>query len=93
MLSVSVDSIYAHKVWQEVELSKMVEGGIPYPMLSDSGGKIGSLYGVYDEGGGGEKEDKYLNYSFGKFPTFGLCGSNKQGNEFLDVSSLFGAYW
>ncbi len=26
----------------------MVEGGIPYPMLSDQNGKIGSAYGVYD---------------------------------------------
>ncbi len=27
----------------------MVEGGIPYPMLSDQGGRIGTVYGVYDE--------------------------------------------
>ena len=27
----------------------MVEGGVPYPLLADTGGKIGSLYGVYDE--------------------------------------------
>lgn len=27
----------------------MVSGGIPYPMLSDNGGKIGKLYDVYDE--------------------------------------------
>jgi alkyl hydroperoxide reductase subunit AhpC len=49
VLSVSVDSVYSHKVWQEVELSKMVEGGVPYAMLADPGGKIGSLYGVYNE--------------------------------------------
>lgn len=48
----SVDSRFVHKIWQEEELSKMVEGGVPYPMLSDGGGKIGRLYGVYDEAGG-----------------------------------------
>jgi len=25
-----------------------LQGGIPYPMLSDPGGKLGALYGVYD---------------------------------------------
>jgi peroxiredoxin (alkyl hydroperoxide reductase subunit C) len=49
VLAVSVDSPYTHKAWQEVELSKMVEGGLPFPMLSDVGGDIGRLYGVYDE--------------------------------------------
>lgn len=44
----SVDSRFSHKVWQEVELSKMVPGGVPYPMLSDPGGQIGAVYGVYD---------------------------------------------
>ena len=27
----------------------MVPGGVPFPMLADSGGKIGQTYGVYDE--------------------------------------------
>ena len=48
----SVDSRFTHKIWNEVELSKMVEGGIPYPMLSDPGGRIGTVYGVYDEAAG-----------------------------------------
>ncbi len=26
----------------------MVPGGVPYPMVSDAGGRIGSVYGVYD---------------------------------------------
>ena len=30
----------------------MVEGGIPYPMLSDQGGRIGTVYGVYDKAAG-----------------------------------------
>ena len=39
-------------MWDEEELSKMVDGGIPFPMVSDSGGHVGRAYGVYDEGGG-----------------------------------------
>ena len=30
----------------------MVEGGVPFPMLSDGGGRIGTVYGVYDEAAG-----------------------------------------
>jgi alkyl hydroperoxide reductase subunit AhpC len=56
----SVDSPFSHKVWNETELSKMVEGGIPFPMLSDRGGKIGTLYGVYDEAGGVDIRGRFL---------------------------------
>jgi len=48
VLGFSVDSPHVHKAWQEHELSKMVEGGIPYPMLSDKGGEVGEMYLVYD---------------------------------------------
>lgn len=48
VLSISVDSPEVHKAWQEHELSKMVEGGLPYPMLSDRAGMIGEQYLVYD---------------------------------------------
>jgi peroxiredoxin (alkyl hydroperoxide reductase subunit C) len=60
VFAVSVDSNYSHKVWQEVELSKMVNGGIPYPMLSDPGGKIGALFGVYDEQKGVDIRGRFL---------------------------------
>jgi peroxiredoxin (alkyl hydroperoxide reductase subunit C) len=52
VLSFSTDSRFTHKIWQEEELSKMVPGGVPFPMLSDAGGRIGSVYGVYDEEAG-----------------------------------------
>jgi len=52
VLSASTDSRFSHKIWQETELSRMVPGGVPYPMLSDAGGRIGSAYGVYDEEAG-----------------------------------------
>jgi alkyl hydroperoxide reductase subunit AhpC len=60
VLSCSVDSQFTHKIWQEVELSKMVEGGVPFPMLSDTGGRIGNLYGVYDEEGGVNVRGRFL---------------------------------
>lgn len=49
VVGISIDTVFVHKVWQEVELSKMREGGVPFPLASDLGGKIGQLYGVYDE--------------------------------------------
>jgi len=52
VFSMSTDSRFVHKIWQEQELSKMVDGGVPFPMLSDAGGKIGTVYGVYDESAG-----------------------------------------
>jgi alkyl hydroperoxide reductase subunit AhpC len=52
VLSMSTDSRFSHKIWNEVELSKMVDGGIPFPMLSDQGGRIGTVYGVYEEAAG-----------------------------------------
>ena len=30
----------------------MVDGGFPFPMISDQGGRIGSVYGVYDANAG-----------------------------------------
>jgi alkyl hydroperoxide reductase subunit AhpC len=60
VLSMSVDSRFTHKIWNEVELSRMVEGGIPFPMLSDQGGRIGAAYGVYDEAGGVNIRGRFL---------------------------------
>ena len=37
----SIDSMFVHKMWEDDELSKMVEGGIPFPMLSDAGWQPG----------------------------------------------------
>ena len=46
VLAISTDSRFSHKIWQEEELSKMVPGGVPYPLLSDQGGRVGAVYGV-----------------------------------------------
>ena len=60
VLSISVDSVFVHKMWDENELSKMVKGGVPFPMLSDAGGKVGKIYGVYDEDAGVENRGRFL---------------------------------
>jgi len=60
VLSVSTDSHFTHKIWQEEELSKMVDGGVPFPMLSDQGGRIGKVYGVYDEEAGVDIRGRFL---------------------------------
>jgi len=36
VLTISVDSPFVHKIWQENELSKMVQGGVFFPILSDT---------------------------------------------------------
>ncbi len=60
VLAMSTDSRFTHKVWNEDELSKMVEGGVPFPMLSDQGGRIGTVYGVYDENAGVDIRGRFI---------------------------------
>jgi alkyl hydroperoxide reductase subunit AhpC len=60
VLAMSTDSRFTHKIWQEEELSKMVPGGVPFPMLSDAGGRIGRVYGVYDEEAGVNIRGRFL---------------------------------
>jgi alkyl hydroperoxide reductase subunit AhpC len=60
MLAISTNSHFVHKVWQEEELSKMVPGGFPWPMIADTTGAIGRLYGVYDEEGGVDIRGRFI---------------------------------
>jgi peroxiredoxin (alkyl hydroperoxide reductase subunit C) len=60
VFAISVDSRFSHKIWHEEELSKMVPGGIPYPMLSDGGGRVGEIYGVYDEEAGVDIRGRFI---------------------------------
>ena len=59
-MAMSMDSRFVHKMWQEHELSKMVPGGVPFPMLSDAGGRVGQAYGVYDEEAGVNIRGRFL---------------------------------
>jgi len=56
----AIDSVFVHKMWNDNELSKMVEGGVPFPMLSDTGGKVGKAYGVFDEDAGVENRGRFI---------------------------------
>lgn len=38
----------------------MVDGGVPFPMLSDAGGKIGEVYGVYEEAAGVDIRGRFI---------------------------------
>ena len=60
VLSVSVDSQYVHKIWDNDERTKIANRNIPYPMLSDSTGDLGRLYGVYDEESGVDVRGRFL---------------------------------
>ncbi len=59
VLAMSTDSRFIHKIWQENELSKMVQRG-PFPMLTDAGGLIGRVYGVYDEEAGVDIRGRFI---------------------------------
>jgi peroxiredoxin (alkyl hydroperoxide reductase subunit C) len=60
VLAISTNSQFVHKIWQEEELSKMVEGGFPWPMVADMTGSIGRAYGVYDEEGGVDIRGRFI---------------------------------
>jgi peroxiredoxin (alkyl hydroperoxide reductase subunit C) len=60
VFSVSVDSQFVHKIWDEEELSRMVDGGIPFAMISDAAGNLGKVYGVYDEGAGVDIRGRFI---------------------------------
>ena len=60
VFSVSVDSHFVHKIWNDEELSKMVDGGVLFHMLSDQAGNIGRAYGVYDDAQGIELRGRFI---------------------------------
>ncbi len=60
VIAMSVDSHFVHKIWDEEELQKMVEGGIPFMMAADGGGHVGRIYGVYDEGAGVNVRGRFI---------------------------------
>lgn len=52
--------MFVHKMWNDHELSKIVGKNIPFPMLSDAGGNVGKLYGVYDDDKGVEMRGRFI---------------------------------
>ncbi|GAV24972.1 alkyl hydroperoxide reductase [Carboxydothermus islandicus] len=47
-------------MWNDYELSKMINRDIPFPMLSDQDGSIGKMYGIYDEDSGVETRGRFI---------------------------------
>lgn len=60
VLSVSVDSVFVHKMWVDHEISNMINGQVPFPMISDAGGHLGQAYGCYDADGGVDVRGRFL---------------------------------
>jgi peroxiredoxin (alkyl hydroperoxide reductase subunit C) len=60
IISMSVDSVFTHKMWNDYELTKMVDGGIPWHMGTDAAGNVGKVYGVYDEESGVENRGRFI---------------------------------
>jgi len=60
VISISTDSVFVHKMWNDYELTKMVKGGVPFQMASDGAGNIGRVYGVYDENGGIDLRGRFI---------------------------------
>lgn len=60
VFAASTDSRFVHKIWQAEELSKMVPGGLPYPMIADAGGKIGEVYGVFEPAAGVDIRGRFI---------------------------------
>ena len=57
----STDSMFVHKMWVDNELSKMITAKtVPFPMLSDGGGRVGTMYGIYDESSGVDVRGRFL---------------------------------
>jgi len=53
--------MFVHKMWVDGELSKMITAKtVPFPMLSDGGGALGKMYGIYDEAGGVDVRGRFL---------------------------------
>lgn len=60
VISVSVDSQFVHKMWNDQELTKMAGKDVPFHMASDGAGNVGTVYGVYDEGAGVELRGRFI---------------------------------
>lgn len=57
----STDSMFVHKMWVDNELSRMITAKtVPFPMLSDGGGRVGAMYGIYDEASGVDVRGRFL---------------------------------
>ncbi|NLG33292.1 MAG: redoxin domain-containing protein [Syntrophomonadaceae bacterium] len=47
-------------MWNDHEISKMINQDIPFAMLSDQDGSIGKSYGIYDSDSGVETRGRFI---------------------------------
>lgn len=47
-------------MWQAEELSKMIPGGVQFPMIADASGLIGQAYGVFEMAAGVDIRGRFL---------------------------------
>jgi peroxiredoxin (alkyl hydroperoxide reductase subunit C) len=76
VLYISTDKGPTLKAWHEHELSKMVEGGIPFPLISDETHAIGRAYGVLEEESGRTQRSRFLIDPEGVLQTFEVLGGS-----------------
>jgi len=84
VLSCSIDSVFSHKIWDETELSKIVKGGIQYPMIWDVGGNIGRMYGVYNEKSGQNGRGVFIIDPDGNLQSIAVL-ADQMGRNFDEV--------
>ena len=76
VLYVSTDKGPTLKAWHEHELSKMVEGGIPFPLICDPTAKIARAYGVLEEESGSAQRSRFLVDPEGMLQCFEVLGGS-----------------
>lgn len=78
VLGVSMDSPYANKAWAD-------SLGVTFPLLSDWGGDVTRLYGVYNEAENAPRRTTFLIDESGKVT------SMQQGKEAVDPTAVIEA--
>lgn len=91
VLSISVDSVYIHKMLNENELSKMVDKNMPFPMVSDHDGRIGRMYCVYNEEIGADYRARIIIDPDGVIEAFEVL-PNSVGRNISEILRQINAY-
>ncbi len=60
VISFSTDIRFSHKIWNDSELSKMISGGLPSPMLTDPAGRTCQVYSVKDDDASLDKRGRFI---------------------------------
>ena len=91
VLFISVDSINVHKMLNETELSKMIDGDVPFPMVSDHDGIIGRKYQIYNEETGLDSRARFIIDPDGIIESFEVL-PNSVGRNIEEILRQIEAY-